>query len=172
MDSELLLSAVSRIAHVGTVIILIGGTACLRYAVFPSLPPGSEETVERIRNRWRRVVHAGIGIVLLSGIYNLLVILPRHKGDVLYHGLIHTKILLALFVFFLASVLVGRRPGSRRFRENSAKWTTILLLTAFLIVAVSGFLKVRPYTPPADDNGARIQPETPSVLLSSDFSDR
>jgi uncharacterized membrane protein len=69
--------------------------------------------------------------------------MPSHKGDGLYHALIGTKIILAFAIFFIASALVGRSAGTQKFRDASAKWKSVVLLLAALIIAASGFLKVR-----------------------------
>ena len=66
-----------------------------------------------------------------------------HKGDALYHALVGIKILLALGVFFIASVLVGRSPAFEGMRQNRAKWLKIIVILATVIVGISGFVKVR-----------------------------
>jgi hypothetical protein len=53
------------------------------------------------------------------------------------------KMLLALGVFFLAAALVGRSPALEPLRQNRAKWLRVLVAMALIIVAISGFLKVR-----------------------------
>ena len=143
MDSELILPLISRWAHVGTAIVLVGGTAFLRLAVIPALEGENSELLGKIRQRWKKFVHGGIALFLISGFYNCTKAMPLHKGDGLYHGLIGTKILLALFVFFLASVLVGNKPGTQKFRDDAKKWTGIMLIVSALIVGISGFAKVR-----------------------------
>ena len=143
MDTELILPLISRWAHVGTAIVLVGGTAFFRLAVMPALEGDSTELLGKIRQRWKKFVHAGIAIFLISGFYNYIKAMPIHKGDGLYHGMVGTKILLALFVFFLASVLVGNKPGTQKFRDNARKWTGVMLMVSAIIVAISGFIKVR-----------------------------
>lgn len=154
MDSDLILPVLSRWVHVGTAIILVGGTAFFRFVVVPSLGDDSTDLVRRIRDRWKKFVHAGIGLFILSGAYNYALMIPRHKGDKLYHPLLGIKMLLALVVFFLASALVGNKAGTQKFRDQSKKWTGIMLLIAAIIVGISGFVKVRPYTPAADNVSA------------------
>lgn len=144
MDSDLILPLISRWAHVGSAIVLVGGTAFFRLAVIPSLEGDTTDLMARIRNRWKKIVHSGILIFIVSGFYNYMAVtMPQHKGDKLYHPLIGVKILLAFFVFFLASVLVGNRPSSQKYRNDAKKWTGIMLATAAVIVGISGFLKTR-----------------------------
>jgi len=161
MDADLILPLISRWAHVGTAIVLVGGTAFFRLAVIPSLAENSGDLLQRIRERWKKFVHAGILIFLVSGLYNFVTMIPKHKGDSLYHALVGTKILLALFMFFLASVLVGSKPSSQKFRDNAKKWTGVMLLVAAIIVGISGFVKVRPYTPPTADATTPAAEATP-----------
>ncbi|MCP4784949.1 MAG: hypothetical protein GY903_28865 [Fuerstiella sp.] len=144
MDASFILSVISRWAHVGTAIVLVGGTAFYRLAVIPSLEGDCRDLVERIRNRWKMVVHLGILIFLVSGFYNYFTMIPMHKGDILYHALLGTKMMLAMFVFFIASVLAGNRPGTQMFRDDAKRWTGVMLMVAVVIVGISGFVKVRP----------------------------
>lgn len=151
MELEFILAVISRWVHVGTAIVLVGGTAFLNLAVLPSLEGDSADLMNRIRGKWKKVVHAGIALFLLSGFYNYLVVMaPKHAGDKLYHPMVGTKILLAFGIFFLASALVGRSAGTQKFRDNPKKWTGVILLLAAIIVGISGFVKVRPYAPPTD----------------------
>lgn len=143
MDSVEILPLISRWAHVGIAILLVGGTAFFRLAVIPALQGDNTELLSRIRQNWKKFVHMGILIFLVSGFYNFFTMIPKHKGDGLYHGLVGVKILLAFFIFFLASVLVGSKPSSQKYRDNAKKWTGVMLLVAAIIVGISGFLKVR-----------------------------
>lgn len=158
MDSDLILPLISRWAHVGTAIVLVGGTAFFRLAVMPALEGDSADLLNRIRGRWKKFVHAGIALFLISGFYNYMTMIPQHKGDGLYHGLIGLKILLAFIVFFLASVLVGNKPGTQKFRDDARKWTGIMLLLSAVIVGISGFAKVRGTAGPAvEDTSASAE---------------
>ena len=147
MDSSLILPLISRWAHIGTAIVLVGGTVFMRLVVMPALDEHSGDLTGRIRDRWKKFVHGGILLFLVSGFYNYVTLMPRHKGDGLYHMLVGTKILLALFVFFLASALVGRSQGTQKFRDNAGKWMGVMLLVSAVIVGISGFVKVRPFEP-------------------------
>ena len=154
MDLELLLGIISRWIHIGSAIVLLGGTICLKFVVGPVLKDQSQELKEAVRGRWKRFVHAAIAGLLLSGLYNYLKAFPLHRGDGLWHAMVDTKIILALGVFFIASVLAGRSKGTQKFRDNAAKWTTIAILLGLLIVAMSGIAKV------VGSKGKTIDPAT------------
>ncbi|MFO0943842.1 MAG: hypothetical protein U0930_24160 [Pirellulales bacterium] len=137
----------SRLIHVLTGIMLLGGSLFSLLVLVPTLEAAEGEAkaklVDAIRNRWKRFVHAGIALFLVSGFYNYFVAMPNHKGDGLYHALIGTKIILALGLFFIASALVGRSAAFEGFRKNSNKWLKIVCLIGIVIVGMSSFLKVR-----------------------------
>ncbi len=150
MDPELILYSVSRILHVGTAIVVVGGTFFIRFVLFPAATQNLTDDVHvRLRGAvigiWKRIVHAGIVLLLLSGGLNYYRVLAKgtHKADPLYHALLGTKILLALAIFFIASVLVGRSPAFEGLRRNAPRWLLVNLLLAAIIIALSGYLKVR-----------------------------
>ena len=136
----------SRIFHVLTAIVLLGGSTFMLLVLLPELKSGESESrnqlVTGLRNRWKKLVHPGILLFLVTGFYNYFRAMPNHKGDGLYHALIGTKIILALGVFFLASALVGRSAAFEGMRKDNAKWLTILCLLGIAIVAISGFVKI------------------------------
>ncbi len=150
------IAIVSRWTHVGTAIVLVGGTFFLRYVLAPAAAQLSDaehlKLKELVMRTWKKFVHAGIGLFLASGFYNYLVVqAPHHKGDKLYHALMGTKILLALGMFFIASALVGRSKTFEGMRRNSKLWQSVLLVLAATVVGISGFAKValKGTTPPS-----------------------
>lgn len=138
---------ISRIVHVFTAITLVGGSVFMAFVLAPSANELDEEAHQKLREaivgRWKKFVHGGIALFLISGLYNYMVMIPRHKGDGLYHGLVGTKMIIALGIFFIASALVGRSKTFEGMRAQRAKWLKILVLLAVIVVAISGFVKVR-----------------------------
>ncbi|MGN6135776.1 MAG: hypothetical protein ACTHOU_14910 [Aureliella sp.] len=147
MDSQLIIDVISRIAHVATAIVLVGGSTFMAFVLLPTAQQLDSAQHERLRDaingRWKRFIHLGILLFLVTGFYNFVRQLPNHKGDSLYHALLGTKILLALGVFFIASALVGRSRAFEGMRAERAKWLKIIVLLAAVIVCISGFVKVR-----------------------------
>ena len=147
MENLIALDLLSRWVHIGTAIVVLGGSVFMRFILMPAaaeLPDAEHEALrERVMARWKKFVMIGIGLFLVSGFYNYLVVsLPKHKGDKLYSALIGTKILLALGVFFLASALTGRAAAFDGIRKNSKKWLLVLITLAAAVVAISGVLKI------------------------------
>lgn len=149
MDPQTILDVLSRWIHVGTAVVLVGGTVFMRFVLMPAANATLQEAEHdalraNLIQRWKKYVMVGITLFLLSGFYNYLVVArPMHKGDGLYHALMGTKILISLAVFFLASVLTGRSPKFEGMRQNRAKWLGVLILLAAIIIGIAGLLKVR-----------------------------
>ena len=142
-----ILDVISRIVHVLTAITLIGGSVFMAFVLGPAANALGDETHDKLREqvipRWKKFVHGGIALFLISGLYNYMVMIPKHKGDGLYHGLVGTKIILALGIFFIGSALVGRSKTFEGMRAQRPKWLKILVLLAVIVVGISGFVTVR-----------------------------
>ncbi len=142
MDPMFVLSLVSRWIHVGTAVVLVGGLFALRFVVHPVLA-GRPEDLAAIRGRWKKYVHGGIALLLLTGAFNYWRAIVGGRVDGIYHAMIDTKILLAMGSFFLSSALVGRSAGTQKFRDAAPKWAGVVLLLGAVIIALSGVVKVR-----------------------------
>lgn len=149
MDSATFVELISRWVHVGTAVVLLGGSVFLRCVVMPAartLPDVEHDRLrEQMMARWKRIVMIGIALLLVTGFYNYLGV-ERVKAP-RYHMLMGIKILLGFGVFFLASALTGRSAGLAGIRRNSARWLTVLIVLAAATVLIAGYLKVAP--PPA-----------------------
>lgn len=147
VDSQLLINVISRIVHISTAIALVGGSVFMVFVLLPAAKQLSDDQHERLRGlvnkTWKRFIHIGILLFLVTGFYNYFQQMPSHKGDGLYHALIGTKIILAFVIFFIASVLVGRSATFEWMRTGREKWLKVVVLLAAIIVAMSGFVKVR-----------------------------
>jgi uncharacterized membrane protein len=142
-----ILDVISRIVHVFTAITLVGGSVFMAFVLGPAADELGEETHNKLREqvvkRWKKFVHGGIGLFLLSGFYNYAVGMKPHADDSLWKALVGVKMLIAFGIFFLASALVGRSKSFEGMRAQRAKWLKILVLLAAVVVGISGFVKVR-----------------------------
>ena len=141
-----MLLLISRWLHIGSAIVAVGGAVFIRVALLPASSatlddPTHERFREAIRKRWAIYVHTCITVLLFTGAVNfLLLALPPRINAIPYHPIFGIKFLAALGVFFIASVLVGRGAGLAGIRAQRAKWLTILIVLAGLIVLISGVL--------------------------------
>ena len=70
MDMQELLPILSRWTHIGTAIVLVGGTCFMRFVLAPAasqLPDAEHAKLkELIMGKWKRFVHGGIVLFLVS----------------------------------------------------------------------------------------------------------
>ena len=143
-----LLPVLSRWVHVGSAIVVLGGSVFMRFVLMPAaaeLPDDTHNALrEQVVGRWRKFIGTGILLFLISGFYNYYLAIPtsRVEESRLYHPLMGVKILLSLAVFFLASALTGRSKALQGIRQNAKRWLTVTVVLAVLVVAIAGFLKV------------------------------
>ncbi len=160
MDVEILAEAaqinlfrvIFRWLHVGPVIVTIGGAFFMRYVMIPSVGETlSEEQRETLRaaitGRWRKVVYTCIGLILISGLFNIYYAIVVLGKPILYHILFAPKLLAALGIFFIASALVGRSEALENMRRDAKKWLGVLIGLAVVIVIISGIMKNLPNKP-------------------------
>ena len=139
MTSEFLLPVVMRFIHIGSVILFLGGTVYARQVLAPllaSLPEATRgSSANAARTRYRGTLFTLLGLILLSGLYNLLVAAPKHTTTwQIWFGI---KMLLVLHVFATA-ILWATSP------YNAAKSDRRLLgiaISGLLIVFISAYLR-------------------------------
>ncbi|MEK6236247.1 MAG: hypothetical protein N2C14_16195, partial [Planctomycetales bacterium] len=72
-----------RWLHIFPAILLVGGTLFMRIALVPSaeeLPDAEHEKLrEAIRERWAKWVHGAVGLLLVSGLFNMMAFMTKYK---------------------------------------------------------------------------------------------
>jgi uncharacterized membrane protein len=148
MEMDLWLDVLLRWMHVFAAIAAVGGMFFMRLALLPAvtaLPEEHRRTLHAaVRTRWSKVVAGSIGFLLVSGLINFVLIVRRYELPSFYHALFGVKFLLALAIFFIASVLMGRSAMADRFRRNVRFWLTLNVALAVVLVGISGVLKTAP----------------------------
>lgn len=146
MESSDYLLLITRWLHIGAVVVAIGGAFFMRVALMPAAKATLDDAThaklrEALRARWFIVVQSCIAILLVTGGINFVMLaMPPKVEPMPYHAIFGVKFLAAMGVFFIASVLAGRGEGMAKMRANRAKWLTVLLILAGVIVALSGVL--------------------------------
>ena len=141
---------ISRWTHILFAVIGVGGLFFMRFVLHGAATGALDEAghkalKEAVVKRWKRWVMMSIGLLLVSGLYNYLVVTQQlHKGQALYHALFGVKFLLALAFFFLGSVLTGRAKAFDRLRERAPLWQGVMLTLALLIILIAGLMKLIP----------------------------
>lgn len=142
-----------RWLHIGSVIVLVGGTFFMLFVLHPAASLLAEDQRAALRaamlKRWKMVVHLGVLLLLVSGGCNYWFYqIPAHPKDGPYHALMGVKMLLGLAVMFIAELLVGRTKLAEKLRQQLPRFLAINLTLALVIILISGFLKVRGTVPP------------------------
>lgn len=140
-------SLVLRWLHILPAIALLGGSIFMRLGFIPAIATLNEDdkklAQEGARKGWAKVVMISILLLLVSGLAN--VALTEMNFDWVegspWRILMMAKILLALAVFFIASMVVGRSERAAKWRENLPFWLNVNILLAVAVVMIGGAMK-------------------------------
>ncbi len=145
MEMGDVLNLVSRWLHILAAITAVGGTIFARFVVVPTLdalPADQQRALHAaMRVRWSKIVAGAIGLLLLSGLYNIFVISVSYTLPRWYNPVFGVKFLLAFAIFTIASLLSGRTAAADRLRQNSRLWLDLNILLAVVVVCLSGILR-------------------------------
>lgn len=162
-----------RYMHILGAITLMGGTIFMRFALAPTVQTleGStrSEFHERIRARWSKFVMAASGLLLVSGLASMMLFTKSRyvmEGEIgaKYAMIVGIKFILALPIFFIASLLAGRSETAKKVQAKAPFWMNVNLALALVMVLIGGLLKFvgREYKP---------SPATVSVSVASTLAD-
>ena len=142
------LGLILRWIHLLSAVTLVGGAVFSLLVLRPwlsSLPEQQqEEHQQQLRRRWAPVVFTTIGLLLLTGLVNIMRINPQLPEAIkkTYHPLLGIKVLVALGAFFLASALAGRSEAFQSIRRRGALYLGVAVLLGVLVILISGYLRV------------------------------
>lgn len=133
-----------RWLHIFSVIAAVGATVFLRLVLIPSMAEIKDDAraqlMKSLAGRLRMLIHAAIGGILLSGLYNTHLL---WKTSIAPYGIVYSiKVTLALVVFLIAIFLTSSRSKWAAFQANRKKWLGVNLALAALIVALSALLRM------------------------------
>jgi uncharacterized membrane protein len=148
----------SRILHVISAIILVGGLFYLWAVVTPAAnsDAASENSlsVDRYfggsRAAWAKWVGIASAFLLVTGLWNFVNMVTANKLHFTYHILGTLKIVLALVLMMLAALLAGRTAAAEAIRRNWRRWLVLTLLIGIVTVTVGSIMRTYPRTPKID----------------------
>jgi hypothetical protein len=158
MTSEDVIDVVLRWMHILGAIMLVGGIFYQSLVLGQISNPISETEAERTarelqRKRWSIIVMIATTLLLISGLVNTALISMRYEfPGGLYHALLAVKLVAALVVFFLASVITGRSALAERVRASGKPWLTRLVIVSVLTVAIASVMKNLEHVPKERDD--------------------
>lgn len=152
-----------RYVHILSAIALMGSTIFMRVALVPSVAELGDDTRKelhkKVRGRWAKFVHLAVAGLLVSGIINMGLASRYAFEGPNYNMLVGIKLILALPIFFIASMLAGRSAGAEKFQANQKMWLNINVTLAIVMVLMGGFLRAIPRKLKGDAPAAVTQPE-------------
>lgn len=155
-DAMYFVGLVSRLAHILSAIVLVGGLVYLRMMVvpLPATPAAATDSAQRyfmgLRSKWAVVVMVCAALLILSGLYNYIVKVQVEKFPMPYHALFGVKFLLGLVVIFAASITAGRREAADRARGRIGIWLNLAIACAILVVVIASTMRTFSGTPKTD----------------------
>jgi uncharacterized membrane protein len=162
MPPELLLALLLRWIHIASATLAIGAPFFVRFALLPAAGKALDDAAHQklraaINSRWSRFVYILITLFIITGLITFLVPLrvdgvlvtarwkdfsPADKQ--LYHMVFGIKMLAALGIFFLASVLAGKTETFAPLRKKAKLFLSVLLVLAAILLVCSSTLRYLP----------------------------
>lgn len=156
---SILLMCLFRALHIIAAVTLMGGAIFHRFALLPAAQTLSPEAHDQLRGQlrplWAKLVMMSISMLLVSGLtafVNNVVVYQFDKTQTLgklYHMLFGVKFMLALVVFFLASLLSGKSEAAEKVRANAKFWLNVNLTLATVIIVLGGMMRFADRAPKA-----------------------
>lgn len=143
-----ILDTLAQWLHILAAVLAIGGVFCLRFVLSPAikrLPPehsgATGPLLQSVGRGFKMVVHASVGLLILTGVYRLVQVLPFIKDWTSYHMVLGVKILLALILFVVAIMLTlpGQQPNY--FQRNRDRWLLFNFILGAVVVLLSATLR-------------------------------
>lgn len=166
-----------RYMHILGAIMLMGGTIFMRFGLAPAIAGLDAQTRtnlhEQVRSRWSKFVMLAAGLLLVSGLANLGLAARYEYEPVFgmsYNMVVGIKFLLALPIFFFASLLAGRSATAKKFQANAVTWMNVNLVLALVMVLMGGVLKFVPRQPKAESLPAAALLQPAEAIASQTLS--
>jgi hypothetical protein len=149
MDALFWFNVLTRWLHVASAVVGVGAFVFLGLVLYPALKAQDaavrQAVTGQVLPRVRRLVHWALGLLLLTGFYNYLVVsIPKVRAEgigSLYHPVIGIKILLALALFGTATAALSFAPVSDNMQARRERWVTVNIIMAVVILLLSAFLR-------------------------------
>jgi uncharacterized membrane protein len=140
------LNLAMRWLHIIPAMALVGGTIFMRVAV-KALEELDEEqrgkVQESLRRGWSRLLMPSILFLIISGFVNTANISMTYDFPGGYYmPLLAIKLVLAIAIFYIASLLAGRSEAASKFRQNQQTWLNVNILLAVLLVCIAGAMRL------------------------------
>lgn len=142
----LYLTLVMRWVHILGAAILVGSPFIMWMGIYPAsakLPEDQRrEFLEAVNKPWRMFLGLVILLQIVSGVYWLLVVEHMNREPPIYQALLGVKMLSAIALFFVLSVLAGRAKAFEEFRRKAPMWAGIAVALGILTVICASSMRM------------------------------
>jgi len=143
VDGVFLIKLISRILHILSAIILVGGLFYLKTILAPG---GTGDYFAGRRQVWARWVGMTSLFLVVTGLYNFIVLnrAAREIGEALpptYHAMFGIKFLLGLGVMFLAAILAGKTGLAEKFRKDMHRWLNVAWFASLAVIVLAAIMR-------------------------------
>lgn len=166
-DGAYAAALLSRVVHTTCAATLFGGLIYLRFVLAPAAAEGDAESAlfAGRRKAWALCVATCTGLLLLSGIYNLVVIMVTYKNlPALYHPLFGVKFLLAIGVMAIMAFIAGKTSLAEKLRGSLKFWLNVALVLAVSVYLLGAMLRSFRDVPEARADEARAAAAADSFI--------
>ena len=130
----------SKWLHLISIVGVLGTAMCLRFVVVPAFREGQSEAGERLFRLAGRFSGVLWVVILLTGSFNTYQISAEVNKP--YHMALGGKIMLALIMLGLTTVLSHPSPKFAGLQQHRAQWLTWILILGVVIVGFSAHLNI------------------------------
>ena len=140
------MNTVVQWVHLLSAVLTIGGVVFLRFVVLPSAESLEEDTrntlMGRVLRRFRPLLWTGIGLLLLTGLYNVWLVAVWGGFTVQkYLFVLLVKVGLVLLMFAVAFMLTVPGEAFSRLKARRKSWLTVNVVLGLLVILLSAFLR-------------------------------
>jgi putative copper export protein len=146
-DAGWFILILSRVLHTVSAAVLLGGLIYLKKVVAP-LATGASDPGDALyrgrRSTWSVLVMLATTFLFFSGIFNTTYYMGMGLYEDLpptYHMLWGIKLLLALFVFFVAAGTAGKSPMAMNMQRDVQRWLNLAVGAAVIIFALGAVMR-------------------------------
>lgn len=100
----------------------------------------SEELIQALQRRAGILIGVAWLLIWVTGIYNLVVVIPTVKPN--YHMVLGAKLLLVLALFFLSTALSHPSLAFEGIRRNRARWVAFAAWLGIAVVVLSATMNM------------------------------
>jgi hypothetical protein len=129
--------------HLISIVTAVGLTLFQYLVLLPVLKRAqgvSEDIIKALQRRAGMIIGVAWVLIWVTGIYNLVVVIPTVKPN--YHMVLGAKILLVLVLFFISTALSHPSLAFEGIQRNRARWVAFAAWLGILVIVLSATMNM------------------------------